>query len=387
MKFKKLLATVAAASMLVACGGGGNTGTSTGNALKEGDTVKIGFVGPLTGGVSSYGIPVANTIAMAVEDYNNSADSKYKIELVKEDSGGDATQATNAYNKLVSSDKVVAIVGPVITAEGLALGAASQRNKTPMISSSTSGDSITLNSDGSTRVNYFRTCSNDSMGGQTIAKALSNGQITGIKKVAILTNSDSDYSQGCTASFKDQAQKDNIQIVVEEGYQNTTKSFSTQITKVLATNPDAIFIPDYYEVIATIVKQFRDAGFKGTFLGTDGWDGVLGIDGVDKSLFNGAYYTNVFDDRATGVVNYVKAYKDKYNGETNMFGTMAYDAAWVMFKAIEAAGTTNPDDIIKALEATNYEGITGNIKFNEQHNPSKDLIVKTIKDGKYAYLD
>lgn len=386
MNFKKLLATVAAASMLVACGGGDKP-SSTGSELKEGDTVKIGFVGPLTGGVSSYGIPVANSIQMAVEDYNNSADSKYKIELVKEDSAGDATQATNAYNKLVSNDKVVAIVGPVITPEGLALGAASQNNKTPMISSSTSGDSITLNADGTTRYNYFRTCSNDSMGGQTIAKALSNGQIPGVKKVAILTNSDSDYSQGCTESFKAQAQKDNVQIVIEKGYQEATKDFKTQLTEVLATGADTVFIPDYYETIATIVKQFKDAGFKGTFLGTDGWDGVLGIEGVDKSLFNGVYYTNVFDDRADGVVNYVKAYKAKYNSETNMFGTMAYDAAWVMFKAIEAAGTTNADDIIKALEATNYEGITGTIQFNDQHNPNKDLIVKTIKDGQYAYLD
>lgn len=386
MKLKKLFATVAAASMLVACGGG-DAGSSTGAELKEGDTVKIGFVGPLTGGVSSYGIPVANSIEMAVEDYNNSADAKYKIELVKEDSAGDATQATNAYNKLVSNDNVVAIVGPVITAEGLALGAASQNNKTPIVSSSTSGDTITLNADGTTRYNYFRTCSNDSMGGQTIAKALSNGTINGVKKVAILTNSDSDYSQGCTDSFKTQAQADNIQIVIEKGYQDATKDFKTQITEVLATNPDAIYIPDYYETIATIVKQFRDAGFTGTFLGTDGWDGVLGIEGVDKSLFNGAYYCNVFDDREDGVVNYVKAYKDKYNAETNMFGTMAYDATMIVIEAIETAGTTNPDDIITALTATNYEGITGTIQFNEQHNPTKDLIVKTIKDGQYAYLD
>ena len=386
MKFKKLLATVAAASMLVACGGGGS-GTSTKNELKDGDTVKLGFVGPLTGGVSSYGIPVANSIEMAVEDYNNSADAKYKIVLVKEDSAGDATQATNAYKKLVSNDNVAAIVGPVITAEGLALGAASQNDKTPMVSSSTSGDSITLNSDGSTRYNYFRTCSNDSMGGQTIAKAISNGQINGVKKVAILTNSDSDYSQGCTTSFKTQAQADNVQIVTEKSYPENTPDFKTYVSEVMASGADTVFIPDYYETVAKIVKQFKDNGFKGTFLGTDGWDGVLGIEGVDKSLFNGAYYTNVFDDRADGVVNYVKAYKAKFNGETNMFGTMAYDATWIVIKAIEAAESTDADAIIKALEATNYEGITGTIQFNEQHNPNKDLIVKTIKNGQYAYLD
>lgn len=383
MNFKKMLATVAAASMLVACGGtsGGNSGTE----LKEGDTIKIGFVGPLTGEVSSYGIPVANSIELAVEDYNNSADSKYKVELLKEDTAGSEVQATNAYNKLVS-EGVVGIVGPVITAEGLALGEASKEDLVPIVSSSTSGDNVTLNADGSTRANYYRTCSNDSMGGQTIAKALANGTIKG-KKVAILTNKDSDFSIGCTNSFVTQAESDNTQIVSKDEYPSTQKDFKTYIQKVMSSGADIVYIPDYYEMIATMVKQFKDAGFKGTFIGTDGWDGVLSVDGVDKSMFNGAYYTNVFDDRADGVVNYVKAYKTKFGGETNMFGTMAYDATWVLLKAVEAAGTTSAADINAALQNTNYTGITGVIQFDDKHNPTKDLIVKTIKDGAYSYLN
>ena len=382
MNFKKLLSTVAVASMLVACGGGT---TSTGTELKEGDTVKIGFVGPLTGDVSSYGIPVANSIELAVEDYNNSADAKYKIELIKEDTTGKEVEATNAYNKLVSSG-VAGIVGPVITAEGLALGEASKEDLTPIVSSSTSGDSVTLNSDGTTKTNYFRTCSNDSMGGQTIAKAISSGTIKA-SKVAVLTNSDSDYSGGCTDSFVAQANEDNTQIVLQEKYPSTQKDFKTYIQKVMSSGADAVYIPDYYETIATIVKQFKDAGYTGTFLGTDGWDGVLSVEGVDKTIFNGAYYTNPFDDRTDAVVNYTKAYKDKFGGETNMFGTMAYDATWVLIKAIEKAGSTDAQAICEALEATNYDGITGHFEFDEQHNPTKDLVVKTIKDGAYTYLD
>src|SRR5699024_1344194 len=102
-------------------------------------------------------------------------------------------------------------------AEGLALGEASKADGTPIVSPSTSGDSITLNNDGSTRSNYFRTCSNDSMGGQTIATAIGDGRIN-VKKVAILTNSGSDYSQGCTDSFVAQANKDGTQIVLQEKY-------------------------------------------------------------------------------------------------------------------------------------------------------------------------
>lgn len=382
MNFKKVMSTVAVASMLVACGGGaGQTSTE----LKDGDTIKIGFIGPKTGETSTYGIPVANSIELAVNDYNNSADAKYKVELVQEDSAGDETQAVNAYNSLVAKG-IVGIVGPVLTGESQAVGNASATNKTPIVSSSASGDAVTLNTDGTTKANFFRTCSNDSHGGQFIAAQLGKQTIK-VDKVAILTNSDSDYSIGCTDSFVEQAQKDKTQIVVQEKYTKTTKDFKTFISKVMSSGADAVFIPDYYETIATMVKQFKDAGFKGTFLGTDGWDGVLEVKGVDKTIFNGAYYTNTFDDRVEAVQNYVKTYKEKYNSDTNMFGTMAYDATWVLLKAVEAAGTTDPEKICAALEKTNYEGITGNFQYDEQHNPTKDLVIKTIKDGVYTYLD
>ncbi len=383
MNFKKVLSAVAAASMLVGCGSG--NGGSKGVELKDGDTIKIGFVGPTSGETSTYGIPVARSIELAIADYNASKDAKYKVELLKEDSAGDAQQATSAYKKLVG-EGIVGIVGPVITAEGLALGEASKNDGTPIVSSSTSGDSVTLNNDGSTKANYFRTCSNDSMGGKTIASAIGKGTIKA-SKVAILTNSDSDYSGGCTDSFVKQAKEDGTQIVLEKKYPQTQKDFKTYIQQVMSSGADAVFIPDYYETIATMVKQFKDAGFKGTFLGTDGWDGVLSVKDVDKSIFNGAYYTNTFDDRVEAVQKYVEAYKAKYNTETNMFGTMAYDATWVLIKAVEAAGTTDPEKVCAALEKTDYTGITGTFKFDSQHNPTKELVVKTIKDGAYTYLD
>ena len=266
------------------------------------------------------------------------------------------------------------------------MGEASKNDLTPIVSSSTSGDTLTLNADGSTRKNYFRTCSNDSMGGKTIAAAIADGTIEA-KKVAVLTQTGSDYSEGCTNSFLEQADKDGTQIVMKEQYPSTQKDFKAYIQQVKESGADAVFIPDYYETVATIVKQFKDAGFEGTFLGTDGWDGVLSIDGVDKHIFNGAYYTNTFDDREQGVVDYLKAYKETYNSETNMFGTMAYDATWILIKAIEAAGTTEPAAINEALEATKYDGITGHFEFDGYHNPSKLLLVKTIRNGEYGYLD
>ncbi len=381
MKIKKLLSTLAVASMLVACGG--NTGGDAGDK----ETIKIGFIGPLTGATSSYGIPVANSIELAIADYNASADAKYAVEFLKEDSTGDATQAVNAYNKLVG-EGVVGIVGPVLTGESLAVGSASLADGTPIITSSASGDAVTMIdlAAGTVKANFFRTCSNDSMGGKFIASKVGDGTIEA-EKIAILTNSDSDYSIGCVDAFKTQAAADGVTIVSEQSYPEAQKDFKTYIQKVISSGADAVYIPDYYEMIATVVKQFRDAGFTGTFLGTDGWDGVLEVSGVDKSIFNGSYFTNLFDDRAEGVVNYVAAYEEKFGGSTNMFGTMAYDATMILINAVETAGTGDAEAICKAIEATNYEGITGKFNYNEQHNPTKDLVVKIIAEGAYSYLD
>ena len=381
MNLKKIVATFAVASMLVGCGGSGS-GSSD---LKEGDTIKIGYIGPLTGETSSYGIPVANSIELAIDDYNNSKDAKFKVEFVKEDSQGKETDAVNAYNKLVG-EGVVGIVGPVLTGESLAVGNASEKELTPIVSSSSSGDSVTLNSNGETRTNFFRTCSNDSKGGQFIAAKVGDGTIQA-SKVAVLTNSDSDYSIGCTESFVKQAKKDKTEIVLEEKYPSSTADFKTYIDKVKNSGADAVFIPDYYETIAKMVKQFKQNGFEGTFLGTDGWDGVLSVKNVDKSIFNGAYYTNTFDDRVDAVVKYTEAYKAKFNGETNMFGTMAYDATFVLIKAVEKANSKDPKAVCDALTKTNYKGITGTFQYDDQHNPTKDLVIKTIKDGAYTYLN
>lgn len=383
MNMKKVLTTVAVASMLVGCGGGGENTAAT---LKEGDTVKIGFIGPLTGATSAYGIPVKQSIELAIEDYNASKDAKYKFELLAEDAQGKEDQATNAYNKLVGQG-IAGIVGPVLTGESLAVGNASLKNGTPIVTSSASGDTVTSKADGSTRENFFRTCSNDSKGGQFIAEKVADGTVPNVKKIAILINKDSDYSLGCTDSFKKEISKSNLQIVNEQNYPEGETNFPTYIDAVLASGADAVFIPDYYEVISKIVKQFRDKGFNGTFLGTDGWDGVLSVKGVDKNMFNGSYYTNIFKDSADGVVNYTKAYNAKFKSETNMFGTMAYDATFVLIKAIEKAGTTDPKAICDALKNTNYEGITGVFQFDEKNTPTKDLIIKTIKDGAYGYLD
>lgn len=386
MKVKKLLASLLAASMLVACSGSGNGSSSTGQDLKEGDTVKIGFIGPLTGDVSSYGIPVGNSIQMVVDEYNADPNSKYKVELLKEDTGGSDVQATSAYKKLVG-EGIVGIVGPVITAEGLAVGEASKEDKTPIISSSTTGDTITLYDDGSTKVNYFRACSNDALAGQNIASAVANGTIPNVTKVATLTNSGSEYSQGGTASFKAKAEELGVSIVSEQSYPDGTTDFSTYVNEVMSSGADAVYIPDYYETNAIIVQKFRSEGYTGAFLGTDGWDGVLGIKGVDKQAFNNSYYITPYNDTTDEVVGYVEAYKAKYNGETNQFGTMAYDATWIMLKAIESAESTDPEKVIAALQATKYDGITGHFEFDDTNTPTKDLVIKTIKNGEYSYLD
>ena len=304
-RFKKIVATLSVASMLVACGGGG------GNSATKVSEAKLGFIGPLSGDASQYGTAVKNAIELAIDEYNSANDAN--VSAVYLDDKADATEGVNAYNKLVTEEGVNAIIGSVTSGSALAVVAIAEADGTPILTPSGSADQITINDKGETYENVFRICTNDSYAGTFLAKKC--GTEFNYKKVAILSNKDSDYSTGLRDAFVEEAKNQNVEIVFDETYTKDTKDYSTYISKLKGKEFDTVFLPDYYEQVVTIVQQFRDAGINNPLLGADGWDGVLGVKGVNGNIFDGCYYTSGFDKGSSdeNVQKFVKAYKEKYN--------------------------------------------------------------------------
>lgn len=368
---KKLVKTLLAlllVTTLVACSSNGGEAAETTDGSKV-----IGFIGPLEGETSVYGIAVRNGAKLYVDEYNKANGTNYVLKDY--DSKGDATEAVNAFNKLVDEDGAVAVLGGVLSGESTAIGSASQSTKTPVMSASATAADFTL-----TGSNVFRGCFTDPYQAKVLGEFTAD--TLAAKSAAIIYDTSSDYSKGMADNFTAAFQAKGGTILAAEGYNAGDQDFNTQLTKIAATNPDVLFIPNYYKDIALITTQARALGIEATFVGGDGWDGVLTV--ADAAVVEGSVFVNHYAPDDETVADWISNYKAVYNIEPNAFSVLGYDTMGVIISAIEQAGSSDADAITAKMQAISYDGVLGHLEFDENGDPVKDLGFITIKDGKYV---
>lgn len=347
------------------------TKSSTDNAA----TVKLGMIGPLTGDASIYGIAVKNGIELALEEINEKS-TDFKFELEALDDKNDISEAVNAYNNLSSKD-IYALLGAVTSKPSVAVAEIAAEEGMPMITPTGTTPAITTYGD-----NIFRVCFTDPLQGKTMATFAADN--LKVKTAAIIYDTSNDYSQGLATSFEERATERGITIVAKEGYGADDKDFRTQLTKIQATNPDVLFVPDYYQKDALIAAQAKEIGLTVPMLGGDGWDGVLGVlDESNQKVVDNCYFSNHYSpvDTDETVTNFVVKYLEKYGEAPNSFAALGYDATYIMTNAIKESGTTHKDATIGMLQQTEYDGVTGHIVFDENGDPIKTVsIIKLDAD-------
>lgn len=362
------------------CSNTGDGGSASGGS--DSDTIRIGGLAPLTGDAASYGVAVNNAIQMAVEDINaNGGIDGKQIEYIYYDEKGDTTEATNAYNKLVQDDKVVAIIGDVTTKPTLAVAQTSQQDNIPIITATATAAEVTL-----TGPNIFRACFTDPFQGELMASYAS--EKLGATKVAVLSDMADDYSSGIAEAFVAKAEELGMQVVADEKYQDGDVDFKSQLTNIKGQNPDVLFLPVYYEDLRLISAQAKEVGVTAQLCGADGWDSVL-TDNFDSSVLNGGVFCSQYSTESTDerVQNFISAYKEKYEMDPNMFAVLAYDATNMMAQAISDAGSTDSQAIIDAMAALEYDGLTGHMTFDEDRNPKKSAVIVSIQDNAYKFVE
>lgn len=363
--------------LITACGGE----KEAGKTAKESETIKIGSTSPLTGPVAIYGVTATNGAKLAIEEINKNGGILGKqVEFIVLDSKGDSTEAITAYNRLVD-EGIVAFIGDAPSKPTLAIAEVAAQDNMPMITPTGTQFNIT-----EAGPNVFRVCFTDPYQGVILANLAKNN--LGAKKVAVLVNNSSDYSDGVTEAFAKEANRLGLEIVAKEGYAEGDKDFRAQLTKVAATNPDVLLVPDYYEQAALISTQAREVGIKATFIGPDGWDGVAkALDPSAYGAIENSYFTNHYsvEDKSEKVQSFLQAYKAKYNEEPSAFAALSYDAAYLVKDAIEKAGSTDKDAVIKAMKESDFAGVTGHLKFDEKNNPVKAVTVLKVVNGNYTF--
>lgn len=395
MKKRKILALIFSAVLLVsltACNSGGATpspsaapaGQAGESAAPEGnagstDPIIIGGVGPLTGDISMYGEPAMNGAALAFEQMGSILGREVKF--IVTDNKGAMEETLNMYNKLVNNDKAVAVIGAVVSANSKALAEKSQADGIPVITPTGTALNVT-----ETGPNIFRACFVDPFQGQVMA--LFATKSLNAKTAAVIVNTGEDYSNGLAENFVSTFNANGGEVVIQESYGLDDKDFKAQLTKIAEKKPDVLFIPDYYKTVSLMAAQIKELGITATLLGADGWDGVLSTVS-DPALVEGAFYCNHYSSESTdpNVQNFIKDYKEKYGKDPNSFAALGYDAAKIMAAAIEKAGSTDKEAIIKALNETDVTSVTGHIKYDENRNPIKSAAVLQIKGGKDVFYE
>lgn len=388
MKKTKFIALLLAMVFLLSACGGTNTSNAPANNTAESDEIVIGALAPLTGRVAIYGIASSNGTKQAIDEINaNGGILGKQVKLIIEDEKGEPQEAVNAYNKLMEAG-AVAIIGDVTSGPTLAVADLANRDNVLLITPT--GTQLDITTD---KPSVFRVCFTDPFQGTMLAKfAKENLNAT---TAAVLSNNSNDYSQGVKDAFLEEAAKQGIEIVAEESYGDADKDFRVQLTSISSKNPDVLLVPDYYEINALIAPQAREVGLTSTFIGPDGWDGIVqqlttgladeGLKTEALEAVKDSYFTNHYslDDPAENIQSFITKYNELYGENPASFSALGYDAAYMVKEAIEKAGSTDSQAIIDAMKAIEYNGITGSIKFDENNNPIKAVSIIRVTDGEY----
>lgn len=368
---------------LLLAGCGGDKAKPAAPASNE---IKIGGNFEMTGGIANFGKQTVNGIQLAFKEINAAGGVNGKqLKLILADNKSEPAEATNSVTKLITQDKVVAVLGPVASSNVLATLQVAQDNKIPVLTATGTNEKITVDG-GKVRPFAFRGCFIDPFQGKVMANFATN--TVKAKTAVIYVDQSSDYSKGLKQSFEETFVKNGGKVLSTEAFLQKDQDFKATLTKIKALNPEVIFIPAYYEEVGKIVKQARELGITAPLLGTDGWDDpkvveIAGAKALDNTFFSNHYSSQ---DTDPAVVKFVAAYKKEYNQEPSALAALGYDSGLMIADAIKRAGGTEGAKIAEALAKTKDLRVsTGILTIDANHNPVKSAVVIEMKDGKQTF--
>jgi len=344
--------------------------------------LKVAILAPLSGDVATFGASTRDGALLAIEEWNAKGGVLgRKIEAVVEDSQCEAEPAASAANKVISQDQVKFIIGEVCSKASIPVSEIATANKVLQISPTSTNPKVTVDEAGNAKPTVFRACFIDPFQGTVGAKfALDE---LGAKTAAVLLDQGNDYVRGLAEFFRDAFEKGGGKVVVWETYTAGDTDFTAILTKVKDANPDVLYLPDYYSTVNVIAAQANQMGIKAVKMGGDGWDSPQ----LDKAATAGGYFTNHYssEDTRPVVQEFVKKYQAKYGSVPDALAALAYDAANILFMAIQQAGADDPVKVAQTMEKGTFSVVSGDITFDAQHNPKKCAVILAVSPDKVSY--
>lgn len=352
------------------------------SCTKSSNEIIIGSYDSLTGSDATFGLSTNKGIRLALDEANQAGGIKgKKINLVTLDDQGKSEEAAAAVTRLIAQNNVVAIIGGVASGRTKAAAPIAQSHGVPLVSPASTNPDITKIGD-----MIFRVCFIDPFQGFVMAKFAQEN--LKMKKVVILRDVKNEYSVGLANAFSDEFKKRGGEILADISYQSGDIDFKAQLTQIRSKNPEAIYVPGYYTEVGLISQQARQLGIKVPLMGGDGWDSEKLFE-IGKDSIEGNYYSNhyVTDSTAPAVTEFIKKFQSKYDEMPDAFAALGYDAAKILFAALERAPDLSGKAIRDELKNTkDFAGVTGKISLNENRDAVKSAVVIQVENKKRKYI-
>ena len=407
---KKLIALLMSAAMvlsLAACGSSDtntndttddttnqtdtNTGDTTGDTTGDSTgVIKIGGIGPLTGSASTYGIATKEGAEIAVNEINALGGLQFELDF--QDDEGDAEKATYAYSNLKDNGMQI-LYGCTTTNPCIAVAAESYNDRYFQLTPSASSTQVTEGKD-----NVFQVCFTDPNQGVTAADYIAdNGLAT---KIAVIYNNSDAYSTGIATAFLAEAEAKGLEVVSTTTFPDDTNAdFNVQLADAQSNGAELVFMPIYYTPASLILNQAKAMGYAPIFFGCDGMDGILELEGFDKSLAEGLMLMTPFnawaeDERTVG---FVTEYQEAYGTTPNQFAADGYDCIYAIYEACQEAGITADmdnaticDKLVETFTNGSFsvDGLTGTgMTWSANGEVSKAPVVVRVENEQYVTVE
>ena len=382
-RFATPFAILLAVAFAGCSGSGGGAGAPAGGAAAPaGGEILIGHFGSMTGSEATFGQSTDNGIRLAIREVNAAGGVKGRqIALKTYDDQGKSQEAGTAVTRLITDDKVTAVLGEVASSLSLAGGRVAQQYGVPMISPSSTNPAVTQIGD-----MVFRVCFLDPFQGWVAAKFARENLKA--QKAAILYDQAQAYSKGLMDAFDKAFQSMGGTVTTVQAYTGGDQDFSAQLTTIRQTAPDVIFVPGYYTDAGNVAIQVRKLGLKAPMLGGDGWDSVK-LAEIGGAAIEGSYFTNHYSHQnpAPEVQNFVAKYKAEHGQVPDGLAALGYDAARLLFDAMNRAASLDGKTLAAAIADTkNFPGVTGAITIDAGRDAKKAAVVLEMKGGAPSYV-
>jgi branched-chain amino acid transport system substrate-binding protein len=339
-------------------------------------------IGPFSGDMTALGQSMRNGIVLATEEKNASGGLLGRnVVLSLYDSDCNYTKAREVTLQAIRETGANYILGAVCGTASEGVAQVAEEQGVLVINPASVREGLVLDVEGNVRPLVFRVPFVDP--DQGVAAAMIAYDSMNAKTASILVAEESEYESSLADAFETKFIELGGEVLLRDSYERMSDSFYDVLSEIREANAEIIYAPGYFDVISKIAGQARLYGINELFIGSDGWDSEL----LDTDNLEGSYFTTQYSgkDPRTVLISWLDKYEERYLIQPDTIATLSYDAANILFTAIERTATTAPYELSAAMQDMTFDAVSGEISFDEMHNPRKSVVVMRILNGQVMY--